>query len=78
MNTKTGTAPKSGALHKATLLGEALEGLLAGSEHLALPLRGWLLEMLALFELAQNSGLLALALEASQSVLERLVFLDFN
>src|SRR5512145_3495240 len=62
--------------HEPPLLGEALEGLLAGGKHLPLALGAGLLIVLALLELAQDAGLLAFALEATQRVFKSLVFLD--
>jgi hypothetical protein len=62
----------------ATLLGEPLEALLAGGEHLPLPLGARLFIMLALLELAHDAGLLALALEAAKRVFEGFIFFDFD
>jgi hypothetical protein len=64
--------------HDPSLLGEALEGLLASGEHLPLPLGAGLLIVLALLEFAQDSGLLAFALETTQCIFEGLVFLDLH
>jgi hypothetical protein len=63
--------PEAGSAGGATpLLGELAGHLLAGLDRLALALDGRLLEVLALLELGENAGLLALALETAQRVLE--------
>src|SRR5512133_84608 len=62
----------------ATFLSEPLEGLLTGGEHLALALGAGLLVVLALLQLAENAGLLALPLEAAKGELESFVFFDLD
>src|SRR5262245_35714002 len=62
----------------AALLGELAEDFLARGDRFSLALGARLLVVLALFELGEDSRLLALPLEAAQCVFERLVFFDVN
>src|SRR5262245_32200695 len=62
----------------AALFGELAKHLLAGSDRFSLAFRARLFVVLALFQLREDSRLLALALETAQRVLESLVFLDVN
>src|SRR4026208_679480 len=59
------------ALHQHTAHGLATSGIC-----LALPAFGWLLEVLVLPQIGEDTGLLTLFLEAAERALERLVVLN--